>query len=786
MTKNSKPRYVIGYVLLIGLFVFLSACVQLGLEQPDIHTKPGGLINVKTRYFDLNFDPLRGMRPVNGTINIKGKTVAITEPFIADHLLDYSVPTDRYTFQPIAYYGFKDVNYTLTTRKDEAIINFVGTIDVKTNNTWDLQFNGLVINKTFRFTAYSPTIYINETISNPTDKPVRLSFTHLISPLFSGSTKGQFTIPSIGQTLKFNEVGPTYFDREGREILNGFETHSFFEYNGWIAYSDQKFNVTETYLLDKTKFRFFFFDGTKLATLIHINYWPIIIQPEQSIEYPIVFSLQDGNTERIDGTGYNGTLMAGLAFQSEQGFTNEVPTVSIAKQNFILNIFNNKLSQRKLNVSILLFDRVRDTQTEIRKFTLELGELENKSFDFQIITTTDPTEGRYLREGDYSVIANIEDESDRTTVDRTFKVGTNELSWGPPKNISIMLLAHGHIPISLESQISRDTPTYINVLDIAKNLGIQINLQITGVLLDRLNNSDLMCFIGFSLENNKIDLLGSGYSWAILPITNNELGRGEVERQLDLDILSKKENFEGKNCAPKNFSINGLMPPELAWEDNLFDLAIDKGYKFVILDDSQIAIEKDPHKIYTYKKDNETIFIFFRDSRVSQVLWKDFYGYSTPIILKYMYKNLPNNSIIVIATDIEQGPWADSTKFSKLLSTIKSIPNTSFVLFKDYTSQVNQTQDNVTQIETIIPGSWQNSYRYWIGSDKDRAQWTETKRLYSNFTLNNFNTTKELLNNSEYRFLLCLVDGGHFWYSSTFDRFVEKHGNVTDNSPTKN
>lgn len=202
--------------------------------------------------------------------------------------------------------------------------------------------------------------------------------------------------------------------------------------------------------------------------------------------------------------------------------------------------------------------------------------------------------------------------------------------------------------------------------------------------------------INILLKRKQIEITDTAAYQAFLPI----LPKNEIIRQIDLNRDLHKTYFG------ENYQTNGFFSPSLAFNNEIFKILKERGYKWIVLDETAINTKINSSAIY--QKDNINIYIRNREYSFS-ILTTD--TDNVAILKNKMLKHFKKNQFLFTAIDGETFGY-NRPNFEKLLFNIYKDIEIKSILPNEIEKIIVKREKIEPQISTwIVPlkSDYQNS-----------------------------------------------------------------------------
>jgi hypothetical protein len=218
------------------------------------------------------------------------------------------------------------------------------------------------------------------------------------------------------------------------------------------------------------------------------------------------------------------------------------------------------------------------------------------------------------------------------------------------------------------------------------------------------------------IETGQFEIMGSAYAQNIMVACSEWANKGHLD--LNLQVL---ENVLGV-AEPK-----GFWNPERVWQDSLLDLIMDSGYKYTLLESTELAKDGSPEYRTRKRQTEQGDFHFISDSQkllhqIDGVIWT---GDTTHLNILCEEIAEDKNNQIVYAQDAEAaGFWQVSQGMSQkqVNSNLDSLfdyfkENTWIELAKlqDFTKEgsINNSKLNDVQATWMVESVQADGYKDW-------------------------------------------------------------------------
>ncbi|MBZ4683594.1 MAG: hypothetical protein PWP46_1179 [Fusobacteriaceae bacterium] len=282
------------------------------------------------------------------------------------------------------------------------------------------------------------------------------------------------------------------------------------------------------------------------------------------------------------------------------------------------------------------------------------------------------------------------------------------------------------------------------ILSYIENTNFKYNLNINGILLDYISKErkDIIERINKLIEINKIEIVASSYSGAILNALNDET----INLQIKKDIELKEKLFKNK---PKVFYLNGGI-----WDNKLTNNLKENGIKLIILEDKIIKNSSNKYNEYIVREFND-LFILNDDKdfivKLEEYLFykkDDVFFEISNYINKIAKMNNDKNFVLNYSSKfiLDETNEADIEKMLQNLENINTIIPLNYSEIYNRKDLITEKLDNIengTSIFTDVLVERLGNYNNWF---EYRDNSNDFKKISKYFELqyNNLLKTKNI------------------------------------------
>lgn len=174
----------------------------------------------------------------------------------------------------------------------------------------------------------------------------------------------------------------------------------------------------------------------------------------------------------------------------------------------------------------------------------------------------------------------------------------------------------------------------------------RLTLNINGILcelLERYGGEDILEHIRTLLRRGALELTGSAYYHAFLPL----LPEHEIERQIVLNEDALRAYFGD------DWKKSGFFSPEMAYSEKVARIAAKLGYRWIIADELGFPEGRRPAADTAYRiKGIDDVAVFFRERNLSFTILSAQVG-TAPAVLRYLGSHIAPDEYVLVAMDGE-------------------------------------------------------------------------------------------------------------------------------------